>query len=224
MGGWGSGRQGGAPTVEGCASLVLRVRDVIAGGKGMGLEGERVREGVCSWSHAFTGKTAELHFRSKIDAADRTGFVVVTHRTRDREPGEPRQYRVPLVARAQPYGGLRWFFLCPVTNDRVCMLLLPNGGRIFASQAGHGLGYRSQRDTAENRAFRRAWKKRTAMGGTPDHGPLGTVLQKRYRQHRRTWWRDYARLLRDERVCLGHSVAGLRKLGVQIGRDWPELV
>lgn len=45
----------------------------------------------------------------------------------------------------QPFGGTRWFFVCPKTEALVPKLYLPPGGQCFASRAAHRLAYRSER-------------------------------------------------------------------------------
>ena len=67
---------------------------------------------------------------------------------------------VELVSTSPHYGGLRWWFICPVTvggracQRRVRKLYLPPGGRSFACRRCCQLSYTSQRqDDNEPRAF-----------------------------------------------------------------------
>jgi hypothetical protein len=46
---------------------------------------------------------------------------------------------IRLVAKAQPFGGQRWWFLCPRTGQRVSRLHLPPGATIFASRKAYRL-------------------------------------------------------------------------------------
>jgi hypothetical protein len=58
------------------------------------------------------------------------------------------------------FGGLRWWFLCPITGRRVGVLYLPGkGGTVFASRQASGLAYRSQRASPEDRAVERSLTK-----------------------------------------------------------------
>ena len=58
-----------------------------------------------------------------------------------------------------PFGGLRWWFVCPHLNRRVRKLYLPLGGRHFWSRRAYELAYASQRETKYDRALRRARKQ-----------------------------------------------------------------
>jgi hypothetical protein len=50
------------------------------------------------------------------------------------------------------FGGLRWWFWCPVMNVRAGKLYLPPGARLFASRRAYGLTYEScQRSGASER-------------------------------------------------------------------------
>jgi hypothetical protein len=59
--------------------------------------------------------------------------------------GEKRDsdYTITLETTSQPFGGLRWWFVCPRSGKRVSELHLPNGAYTFA----YRLGYLSQRET-----------------------------------------------------------------------------
>ena len=75
--------------------------------------------------------------------------------------GEPVDYRVRLVTSTPHYGGLRWWFICPlVRNDgapprRVAKLYLPSGGKYFGSREGYGLTYTSCQESGKNRGLYR---------------------------------------------------------------------
>jgi hypothetical protein len=58
----------------------------------------------------------------------------------------------------------RWWFRCPRTGRRAAKLYLPNGGFTFASRQAYGLVYACQREPAQDRALRRAFKLRAALG------------------------------------------------------------
>ena len=58
-------------------------------------------------------------------------------------------YKVQLVTTTPNYGGLRWWFICPLVRRdggpprRVAKLYLPPGGTYFGSREGYGLTYTS---------------------------------------------------------------------------------
>jgi hypothetical protein len=66
-------------------------------------------------------------------------------------------YKVRLVTTTPHYGGLRWWFICPLVRRdggpprRVAKLYLPPGGKYFGSREGYGLTYRSCQESGENR-------------------------------------------------------------------------
>lgn len=53
-----------------------------------------------------------------------------------------------------PFGGERWYALCPKTGKRCTTLVLPPGRTHFASVSGWGLAYGSQRECEIHRAYR----------------------------------------------------------------------
>lgn len=95
---------------------------------------------------------------------------------------------VHLTATKPRLGGLRLWFLCPVTGHRARVLYLPEGKTRFASREAYGLSYRSQRDSALFRSIARAQKIRARLGGDLSiHSPFPARPRG---MHRRT----YARL------------------------------
>ena len=66
--------------------------------------------------------------------------------------GRPVMQTVQLVSRQMRFGGKRWYFVCPRTKRPCSKLMLPPGGKVFASVKGWGMSYRSQYDNAVTRA------------------------------------------------------------------------
>ena len=52
---------------------------------------------------------------------------------------------IDLVTTPQPFGGRRWWFVCPKTAKRVSKVYMPPGAVTFASRGAHRLAYKSQR-------------------------------------------------------------------------------
>ena len=83
-------------------------------------------------------------------------------RLRYQRNGEPVDYKVRLVTSTPHYGGLRWWFICPlVRNDggpphRVAKLYLPSGAKYFGSREGYGLTYTSCQESGKNGSLWRA--------------------------------------------------------------------
>ena len=72
--------------------------------------------------------------------------------------GEGCIQRVPLVTTRPHFGGIRWWFLCPValkggTRLPVAKLYRPLGGREFGSRQALGLTYGSCQDSGKWRSF-----------------------------------------------------------------------
>jgi hypothetical protein len=83
--------------------------------------------------------------------------------------GEPLEIddKILLATSRPPFGGLRWWFVCPRLKQTVRKLCLPLGGRHFWSRRAYRLAYASQRETVYDRAMRRARKLCLRLGGDP---------------------------------------------------------
>ena len=83
--------------------------------------------------------------------------------------GEPVDCKVRLVTTTPHYGGLRWWFICPLVRRdggpprRVAKLYLPPGAKYFGSRIGYGLTYTSCQESGKNRKF---WTSLAADLGT----------------------------------------------------------
>ena len=147
MGGTGSGRSDGYPTVEGCGSYSLtlkRLSNTLA-------ECHR-RKGRFSvdyrWNDGFEAKL-EFDFSYPADP-----FLRLSHETHRMGDNEEITYTVSIERTYPRYGGLRWWFTCIKTRQRHAKLYLPLGGSRFLSRDGFRLRYRSQRETKVDRAWR----------------------------------------------------------------------
>jgi hypothetical protein len=83
---------------------------------------------------------------------------------------------IQLETTPQPFGGRRWWFVCPRTGRRVAKLYLPSGAFTFASRQAYRLAYRSQRETPYDRALRRGFKLRGKLGAD---GGMGDYVPSR---------------------------------------------
>jgi hypothetical protein len=77
-----------------------------------------------------------------------------------RANGEPVDYKVQLEASTPHYGGLRWWFICPLGHHdepprRVAKLYLPPGGKYFGSRGGYGLTHTSCQESGKGRGLYR---------------------------------------------------------------------
>ena len=182
MGGWNSGRSGGAPTVERSLTvslpLMMQRGWIVDGGQG---------SGTLTWS-TNGNQTGSIGFSYAMWEPDYSWLEL--RFTSTRYGGEPQSVRQHIaLSSTQPnYGGQRWWMHCPQTNQRVLKLHLPSGGAKFLSRDAWGLGYRSQRISRGDRTLEKMFKLQQKLGGEPgwDRGlprPKGM------------WWRTYERHL-----------------------------
>jgi hypothetical protein len=160
MGGSGSGNYGGRPIVE--QGLTLDINSLIR--QGSFRKGCKCT-GTLTWNDPYSdGAIATIGYEAFMGQED--GSVRLTYTTTDYWSGEKRQhdYRLQLTTTEQPFGGRRWWWICPKLGRVVSKLHKPNGGGVFASRKAHRLAYRSQRVTPYDRAINRAFKLRRRLG------------------------------------------------------------
>src|SRR5262245_15792215 len=161
MGGFGSGRGGGGPTVE----STFRIDIDWLRGQGLIRLGTR---GGCVIR--FSGPYHDLDVECETHIDDPwNGWVRLKYEMTDYCSGEQLEIddKVYLAPTRPYFGGLRWWFVCPHLNRRVRKLYLPLGGRHFWSRRAYELAYASQRETKYDGALRRARKLRLRLGGDP---------------------------------------------------------
>ena len=182
------GRSAGRPTVEGCLTLnmtTLRKQGMLVCGR---------RTGWVSWSYPAIGTLIPERLIGavsyEVETTGMEGRVRLTQVMRVDPFGNPieqSQQTIRLEATVPPFGGLRWWFVCPLSGRLVSKLHLPQGRERFGSQAAYRLGYASQREDAHARACRRARRVRSKIGGSVN---LSDRLP-----HKPKWmrWRTYER-------------------------------
>ena len=156
MGGYGSGKSGGRPTVEN--SLTLDIYRLIR--QGLVKPGYHC-SGPIVWTRVGTGeRVASIDYQAEI-GVDR-GYIRLRYTTTSTYRGEKRDsdYSIVLATTPQPFGGRRWWFRCPKSGDLVSKVHLPNGAYTFASRKAYRLGYRSQRESPRDRSSSRAFALR----------------------------------------------------------------
>jgi hypothetical protein len=182
MGGFGSGRRGGQPTIESTLRIdidVLRRHMMIR----LGIRGGCVMHFSGYWHDL------DVECETHIDGPW-NGWVRLKYGMTDYWTDEWLDIddQIWLASSRPPFGGLRWWFVCPHLNRRVRKLYLPLGGRHFWSRRAYELAYASQRETKYDRALRRARKLRLRLGGDPADDEYPDKL-KRMR------WTTYNRLM-----------------------------
>ena len=140
MGGSGSGRWWGhskKTTVENGLVLTARAFKPF-------MDMERWSVGTMTWTRGEE-KVSSISFRPMEDMAGRAFRFIYT--AGKGENAQALDYPVRLVKAAPHFGGVRWYFLCPlIVNRRPCLrrvskLYLPPGGLYFGCRECYGLTY-----------------------------------------------------------------------------------
>ena len=162
MGGFGSGRSGGRPTVE--SALRLDIDDMMQWGA---IRPGSHRTGEMRL-HQLYGDDLDVKFESHPGDPENS-WLWLRYSITDYWSGEELKIddKVYLAPSRPHLGGLRWWFVCPQLYRRVRKLYLPFGGRHFWSRHAYELAYASQREAKFDRALRRARKLRLRLGGDP---------------------------------------------------------
>jgi hypothetical protein len=171
----------GGPTVEGALRLDIdRVKRWGVIQLGDHLFGEM--------TFNFDDDKLSIKFESLVN--DQESWLRLQYAIDDYWTGQTHQVddKIFLVCTQPPFGGLRWWFLCPRLNRRVRKLYLPLGGRHFRSRQAYGLAYPSQRETAYDRVIRRVHKLYHRLGGDP-------ADREHPKKPKRMRWTTYNRLI-----------------------------
>jgi hypothetical protein len=118
-------------------------------------------------------------------------------------------YWIQLETTPQPFGGRRWWFICPRTGVRAAKLYLPNGAFTFASRQTYRLVYHSQREAPHDRALRRAFKLRGKLGA---EGGIGDYVPKPKWMRWPTYDRKLEEIYAAEKVVDAHLLGFVQKL------------
>jgi hypothetical protein len=135
-------RSGGHPTVE--SSITLDLRYVTRAG----LVAGHAQSGNLRWTWP-NSRQPVCHIGYQASLYEHVGTLHLASIIRFDPFGEPVRLEgqtIHLVATTPPFGGRRWWFVCPSTGRRAMKLHLPYGGRVFASRQAYRLGYAVQRE------------------------------------------------------------------------------
>jgi hypothetical protein len=162
------------------------------------------------------GKTVRLTIALQARLAQQSGTLTLAYKRADYWTDQPQQIEtsIDLVATAQPFGGQRWWFVCPRTGRSVSKLYLPFGALRFASRHAYRLAYQSQRESPSDRAVNRAFKLRHRLGA----GGIGDHIPEPKGMRLATFEREIERVEAAEAVVNRHLWAFVRKLNGRLGR------
>lgn len=142
MGGIGSGRRATTYDTEDCLRLSLA---------------DLRREGALKrnlWARRKKG-WVDLRSRREVGAVSIVADVDCGQITiKGSGLGQPINQKLKLVAQPMPYGGERFYALCPLSGRRCSVLILPPGRAFFASVRGWGVPHASTRECEISRAYR----------------------------------------------------------------------
>jgi hypothetical protein len=155
MGGMGSGRgyQGGKATTSGCYQIDVRK---------LQRAGVLTASGSFGWHWSRNGESGGI-YPGAGRKSDRL-TLIYSHKSSGGD-WQAMDYPVRLEWTACTLGGRRVWFLCPANGcgRRVALLYLGGAG-IFACRHCYRLAYACQRETADDRAMRRAGNIRERLG------------------------------------------------------------
>jgi hypothetical protein len=203
MGGYGSGRSGGRPTTE--SGLTLTLSKLFRDGlfrPGCAWGGSLV------WRNTTTGeRVGSIGYEASL--GQDSGRVRLKYTTRSDGERRESDYWIQLETTYQPFGGRRWWFVCPRTGKRAAKLYLPDGAFTFASRQAYRLAYACQREPVHYRALRRALKLRGNLGGT---GGLESYIPKPKWMREATYDRKLEEIFAAEEAVDAHTQDLARKL------------
>jgi hypothetical protein len=114
------------------------------------------------------------------------------------------QQSIDLVAAPRHFGGVQWYFVCPITGRRASILWLPPGASCFASRKAWSgkVAYASQFETPVYRAMSRAKAIRSRLGDEQYTSILCNPPPLKPRSmHWRTFHQHVKRLEAYEETC-----------------------
>lgn len=161
------------------------------------------------WQWTCNGETvASIHVCAEADQ------VTLIYRHQNGGDWRPMNYPVWLEWTDCTMGGRRAWFLCPARGcgRRVALLYVGASG-IFVCRHCNQLAYSCQRETADDRAARRADTIRRRLGWR-----VG-ILNPSGGRPKGMRWRTFERLTAEHDAFVRKSLAGMaRRFGIKVGR------
>jgi len=196
---------GGRPTVEN--SITLDVRHLTRAGLVPG----GTQSGTLQWMWSNNRPSCQVDYKAHLgEDCGLLQLISITCFDPYRRFGHPPSQSIRLVATTPPYGGRRWWFVCPQNGHRVMKLHLPLDAHVFASRQAHGLCYAIQRESAGEQARWRSRKARARIGGSPN---LLEKLPKKPKWMRwATYWRHIEACHKADQQTLSFLISSTEKM------------
>ena len=180
---------------------LIRQRDILPG---------RHISGSLMWSDAHSGeKIASIDFEASLISEGHAWA-----RLRYIDGGQLMDYRVQIQASPCHYGGMRWWWVCPISGLRVAKLYLPPGATTFAPRQIYRLAYRSQRDAKIDRTHARQRRLYSKLGSEYDRyeqSPPDRPKGMHHKTYERLIADLYAAMEAHERVFISRVSAFLAR-------------
>lgn len=145
MGGLGSGRQNAQhrkKTVEDSLILDIKKSGITSGIKHMGKN--RLISGTSKWIRQRDNKViAGIGF--EIERVEEDTMLTLNYDVTRNADSTTVRYQIRLANTPTPFGGLRWWFICPGDDceSRAAKLYFKAGSDYFLCRECHGLTYKS---------------------------------------------------------------------------------
>lgn len=128
-------------------------------------------DGVLTWRDGSGREIASIQIFVEMGAEKGVASLSYSHKD------EARKQHIRLESRPMPYGGRRFYFVCPSRGHLCERLPVING--VFASRQAHQLAYASQSEDKLGRMHRRADKlDRRLNGPAPQNRPRGARRER----------------------------------------------
>jgi hypothetical protein len=174
-----------------------------------------IRDGAFSPGHTASGTLTWTRNDEYIGSigynSDLSGPASGSVRLHYNHEDKPEDYRVSLTTTRPHFGGVRWWFICPVNGSRAAKLHLPSGGNIFASRQAFDLAYHSQNETYSDRMLTKAQDIRRNLGGSASL--VDPFPDKPKGMHWTTYWRLHDQSEKSANMALG---AIARRFGLTV--------
>ena len=213
MGGYGSGRYGGRPTVN--ASRRIDLAWMLRTG--------RAKEGAVIWGGLSWNRGGEpagsISYKALMDE-EREERLELSYTRGSGDDREEVRQTVRLCYTLPQYGGKRWWMICPYRGIRVGKLYLPPGGDRFASRQAWRLGYQCQRDAAHDRPRERLFRLQRKLGCElgVDHWPARPkgMWQRTYERHLERYWELEEAVDAELALCVARLMRRARQWGLSV--------